>query len=179
MPKGKNGGGKGLERKVQKALLAIEAVIADLEGEDLEALTPDERQHSSGKLRDGEEEVMVSILDTIDAHPGLFASLAAHDHGKDDKVVETEPARSALARRALLAPLAKELGGLLTRVSDDMMANGEKAKDVTVPAYGIIKANAPMLPSLRKSAAPAIAFYQQTAKRKKALAKKVPAPVDG
>ncbi|MFT3774379.1 MAG: hypothetical protein QM820_54160 [Minicystis sp.] len=183
MPKanGKSGGGapntKALEKAVQKAILAVRTAKNALEGEDLESLTPDGRLYSSGKLREGEEVAMTAILDTVDEHPGLFASLAAHDHGKDDKVVETGPARGALARRALLAPLAKELEDLLTRVSDDMIGSGELAKDVTIPAYAIIKANVDMSPSVRKSAAPAIGFYAKTAKKK--APKKAPAAPTG
>ncbi|APR87536.1 hypothetical protein A7982_12885 [Minicystis rosea] len=171
MPKGnaKSGGSatatSALEKAVQKARSAVAAVMSELEAHDLESLTPDDRLHSSGRLRDGEGEAMLSILDTVDAHPGLFAALAPHDHGNDDNAVETAPARAALARRALLAPLAKDLDTLLTRVSDDMMSSGEKAKDVTVPAYGIIKASAAIAPALRKAAAPAIGFYAKAAKQ--------------
>lgn len=176
---GKPGGAKAsslkaLESAVQKARLAVGKVMDELVEHDLASLTPDDRAHSSGKLREGEDVAMTAILDTVDKHTGLFASLAPHDHGDDDKMVETGPARTALARRALLAPLAKELDGLLTRVSDDMLASGEKAKDVTVPAYAIIKANADISSELRKSAAPAIGFYAGQARR--ARSKKAPKP---
>ncbi|APR82198.1 Hypothetical protein A7982_07547 [Minicystis rosea] len=182
MPKGngKSGGDapamSALEKAVQKARAAVAAAVSELEKHDLESLTPDGRLHSSGKLREGEDEAMVSILDAVDAQPGVFAALAPHDHGQDAKVVETAPARTALARRALLAPLAKDLDALLTRVSDDMISSGEKAKDVTVPAYAIIKANADIAPALRKTAAPAIGFYAKAAKR---LPKKTPAAPKG
>jgi hypothetical protein len=181
MAKTKTGGKKAtaasaFEKAVHQALLAVRAAKEDLDGHGLESLTPDDRQHSTGKLRDGEDEAMVAVLDTVDKQPGLFAALAPHDHGKDDKKVETAPARAALARRALLAPLAKELDDLLTRVSDDMIASAETAKDVTVPAYAIIKANADISPELRKAAAPAIGFYTQAAKKKGRSKKTAAAP---
>jgi hypothetical protein len=156
-----------LEKAVEKATQGVRAARQALEGQDLESLTPDGRLHSAGKLREGEDLAMIGVLDTIDKFPGLFAALAPHDHGEDDQAVETGPSRAALARRALLAPLAKELADLLARVSDDMLACGEKAKDVTVPAYAIIKASAASSPALRASAAKAIGFYAAQAKRKK------------
>jgi hypothetical protein len=80
-----------LEKVVNKLIAGIRAGKRDLLAEGLVSLTPDARLHSSGKLRDGEEEVMTDVLDTIDQYPGVFIALAPHDHGKDDKVVETGP----------------------------------------------------------------------------------------
>jgi len=91
------------------------------------------------------------VLDTVDAHPEQFASLAPQDHGTDDRVVETGPARAALLRRSLLAALTGDLAALSLRVSDDVLASGELARDVTTPAYAIIRANAPINAALRKS----------------------------
>jgi len=184
MAKSKSGGKsppglKALEKAVHKATLAVRAATKDLDEQGLESLTPDERQHSTGKLRDQEEAALVAILDAIDVQPGLFAALAPHDHGKDDKVVETGPARAAIARRLILAPLLKEIGELLTRVSDDVMASGARAKEVTVPAYAIIKANAAMAPAVRKAAAPAIGFYASKAKKAAPRAKKAAKPPAG
>jgi hypothetical protein len=177
-----NGKGKGatadglkvLEAAVKKALAAVRASRAELDKHELASMTSDDRQHSAGKLRDGEEAAMIAVLDTVDAHPGQFASLAPHDHGKDDAVVETGPSRTALARRALLAPLATELDAFLTRVGDDMLVSAALAKDVTVPAYGIIRANAPLNAALRTSAAAAIDFHAGPARKRAAKAKKPP-----
>jgi hypothetical protein len=177
-----NGKGKGakadglkaLEATVKKALAAVRASRAELEEHALASMTSEDRQHSAGKLRDGEATAMISVLDTVDAHPGQFASLAPHDHGSDDAAVETGPARTALARRALLAPLAAELDALLTRVGDDMLVSAALAKDVTVPAYGIIRANAPFNRALRSSAAAALDFHAAPARKRKANAKKTP-----
>ncbi len=155
-----------LAEVVQRALSAMEVAEAELDAQELSAYTADERLHSSGKLREGEPDAMLCVLDTVDKHPGQFASLAPADHGKDDKLVETGPAREALARRALLAPLAAKLSSLATRVGDDVLASSALARDVTVPAYAIIKANAPINPALRKSASKALDFF--AAKRKKA-----------
>ena len=88
--------------------------------------------------------------------PAIFGALAARDHGSDDAVVETGPAREALARSVALAPLVRALSALLTRVSDGVLSSASLAKDVTVPAYGIIKANESLVPKLRQSAAVAL-----------------------
>ena len=157
---------KALGLAVAKARQLVAAVQAALEAFELAAYTSEERAHSAGKLRDGEELALEGILDTVDAHPEHFISLAPHDHGTDDRKVETEPARNALARRALLVPLQIELAALTQRVSDDVMSSGAFTRDVTTPAYAIIKANAPLNPALRKSAAGSLNFYVKQAQPK-------------
>ncbi|MEP7123735.1 MAG: hypothetical protein ABJE95_22595 [Byssovorax sp.] len=157
---------KSLALAVEKARAAVRAAEAALEAYELAAYTSEERAHSAGKLRDGEEVVLEGILDTVDAHPEQFASLAPHDHGTDDRKVETGPAREALARRSLLVPLAQELVALTQRVSDDVLSSGAFARDVTTPAYAIIKANEPINPALRKSASVPLNFYAKQAQKK-------------
>ena len=58
-----------------------------------------------------------------------------------------------------LAPLVRALSALLTRVSDGVLSSASLAKDVTGPAYGIIKANEALVPELRQSAAAALNFH--------------------
>jgi hypothetical protein len=157
---------KALALAVAKAREGVGAAEAALEAFELAAYTSEERAHSAGKLRDGEDLALEGILDTVDAHPEHFISLAPHDHGTDNRKVETEPARNALARRALLVPLQVELVALMQRVSDDVMSSGAFARDVTTPAYAIIKANAPINPALRKSAAGSLNFYVKQAQPK-------------
>ena len=157
---------KSLALAVAKAREAVHAAEAALEAYELAAYTSEERAHSAGKLRDGEELALEGILDTVDAHPEQFTSLAPHDHGTDDSKVETGPARTALARRGLLIPLQAELVALTQRVSDDVMSSGALTRDVTTPAYAIIKANAPINAALRKSASGSLNFYVKQAQKK-------------
>jgi hypothetical protein len=164
--KGKDSLLKSLALAVEKARAALRAAEAALEAYDLAAYTSEERAHSAGKLRDGEDLALEGILDTVDAHPEHFASLAPHDHGTDNRKVETGPARAALTRRGLLVPLAAELVAFTQRVSDDVMSSGALARDVTTPAYAIIKANAPINPALRKSASSSLNFYVKQAQQK-------------
>jgi hypothetical protein len=163
---GKDAPLKKLALAVEKARAAVRAAVAALEAHELAASTSEERAHSAGKLRDGEDLALEGILDTVDAHPEHFVSLAPHDHGTDALKVETGPARAALARRTLLLPLAAELSALAQRVSDDVMASGALARDVTTPAYAIIRANAPINPALRKSASASLNFYVKQAQKK-------------
>ena len=174
MPKSKTQGtpsegqvSPALVKSVSGGIANIKALREDLEGHDLASKTQEERLYSTGKLREGEAEVQAVVLDTMDKFPGLFASLAARDHGQDDKVLETGPARAALARIALLKPLQAELEVLLARVSDDVLECAELVKDVTGPGYAIIKANEAVAPEVRKSAAGAITYYANLSRRKK------------
>jgi hypothetical protein len=164
--RGKDTAMKRLVAAVEKARAALRVAEKALEAFDLAQLTSDERAHSSGKLRDGEGDVLEVVLDTVDAHPEQFASLAPHDHGTDERVVETGPARAALTRRNLLAPLGADLAALSQRVSDDVLASGALARDVTTPAYAIIRANAPLNAALRKSAARPLSYYVKQAQKK-------------
>jgi hypothetical protein len=179
MPKSKttstsvaNQASKALTKSVSAAIASIKAAREDLEGQGLASKTQEERLYSNGKLREGEAEVMTVVLDTMDRFPGIFASLAARDHGEDDKVLETGPARAALARMALLKPLQAELEALLTRVSDDILECAELVKDVTSPGYAIIKANEAVAPEVRKASAPAITYYANLSRRRRKPAEK-------
>lgn len=166
--KKKSSSGNGVDAAVQKARAAIEAANEALAAVGLARLTVEERQVSSGRLREGEPRALATILDTVDAHPELFVSLADRDGGKDPDVLETAPARAALARVAALASLEEDLDALLTAVSDDRLASAAFVKSVTVPAYGIAKANAPVNPKLRKSIAGALDFYGKGARTRAA-----------
>ena len=170
---------KALAAAVAKAHAAVKEAEAALEAFNLASYTSDERAHSPGKLRDEEDGALECILDTVDAHPEHFISLAPHDHGVDDSKVETDPARAALTRRGLLVSLQAELVALTQRVSDDVLASGAFTRDVTTPAYAIIKANAPINAALRKSAAKALNFYTKQAQPKgpKKAAKQPPPKV--
>ena len=77
--KKKSSKGNGVDAAVQKARAAIEAANEALAAVGLARLTVEERQVSSGRLREGEPRALATILDTVDAHPELFVSLADRD----------------------------------------------------------------------------------------------------
>lgn len=159
--------GSGIEAAVATARDALKVAKAALAKVNLAKLTAEERKFSPGRLRDGESDVMVVLLDTIDEHAPTFHSLADRDGGVDPAALETGPSREALQRRALLAPLATELEELLTSVNDDVLVSAATAKVLTVPAYAIAKANAPVNAKLRKSVSSALDFYAKLSRRKK------------
>lgn len=165
--KARDMGGDAVDGAVREALTALATAKAALAGVGLARLTAEERKVSAGRLREGEPDTLETILNTVDEHPALFASLADRDGGKDPSALETGPARAALARFAKLEKLEKEIEELLVSVSDDRLAAASFVKSVTVPAYGIAKANAPVSAKLRKSIAGALDFYGKLARTRK------------
>ena len=151
-------------REVQQLLSQVEQKLDTL---DLARLTTDERTASGGKLRDGEDVILDELLATIDASPATFAAIASVDHGTDDARVETEPTRQALARRRALAPLAETLTRLARRVDDDVLVQAERVREVTTPAYAILKANAAVDAKLRKRGARVFDYHATQARPKK------------
>jgi hypothetical protein len=151
-------------REVLDRIQQIEALLENLE---LARLTAEERVSSNGRLRDGEEEALETLLDAMDAFPGPFAVLADKDRGDDAAALETSPTRQALARRQALAPVAASLARITRRVEDDLLVQGERIREVTAPAYAILKANAVVEPKLRKQAAKVFDFYAKLVRSKK------------
>ena len=131
-------------------------------------LTAAQRQTSNGKLRDGEAPVMTNILDTVDAFPGMFISIADKDGGIDDAKVETDSAREHIALWSALSPVSTAIDEIQTEVADKLLYAASQAKEVTVPAYAIIRANAPANAKLAKMAKPSTTFYGQPAKQRAA-----------
>src|SRR5581483_9164572 len=109
-----------LAKRVKRFEQFLSSAERELEG--LVELTTEARVHSNGRLRDGEPAAMRAILDAADTHPSYFESLAASDHGSDDRVFETQPARDDLARRDLLVEPAGRVAALAERFSDSLLA---------------------------------------------------------
>lgn len=140
-------------------------------------MTPDARQASIGKLREGEPEVMIGIFDAVDAHPQHFASLAAKDRGEDDQVVETGPSRDDLARREALGPLAIALVEFGQEVGDTMMRAAEGARSFSIASYELGRVNATHDAKLRDALGAAMSYYGAPA-RKAARSRKKAAKAD-
>jgi hypothetical protein len=122
-------------------------------------MTSPQRQHSNGKLRDGEAEVQVGLLDMMDAFPGYFMALAGKDGGKDPKVLETGPARDDLRRAAILLPLQQSLETLAEQVTDTRLRAIEHVRALTIPGYAIGLANEEHDDALQSAIAGAKQFY--------------------
>jgi hypothetical protein len=187
----------GVRARDQKSLEPINnAAIADVRGrvdvaviligEAMAALGPlvefddEERRHSNGRLKNGEDVAVTSVLDAADAFPTLFVALASKDRGKDDTVFESEPTRDALARRIQIARLASALEPLAQGLSDTMLSLGEDVREVAVPVYAIARVAAAINPALRAKLKAATAFYTAiSARGLKTKKNKKPAPPAG
>jgi hypothetical protein len=135
------------------------------------ALSTADRQASSGKFRDGEAAVLVKVLDVVDAHPELFSVLAAHDGGTNPGVVETAHVREAIERK-IAADRAVAAAELLAKaLRDYALVTGEEIREVTSPAYAIIKINASIDASLRDAASEPITYYRDSSRTKSSKAK--------
>jgi hypothetical protein len=130
------------------------------------ALSKDDRQASSGKFRFGEAAVLEKVLDLVDARPALFSVLASRDGGANPNVVETTAARDALARKVAAdeAVAAAEL--YVKALRDYALVAGEEVRELTAPAYAIIRTNAKVDAELRDAAAVPMAFYRDASRAK-------------
>lgn len=160
--------------QVQKVATGLQSIVAQIAALGLPSLTAEERATASGRLRGGEDVALVAILDTMDAFPAVFQSLAAKDFGTDDTAVETAPSRTALAQGEALQPLVATAQQIAQSLSDAVLAQFTQVKEVTVPAYAIGKASAANDAAVRKVLAPAIDFYGAQS-RKRTIDKKVKA----
>ncbi len=116
-------------------------------------MTKEERKTSSGRVSKVELPILVKILDVIDAHAEVFSSLAAKDHGKDPKKVETDVARHAIELLEELVPLVEELQEAARQASDLALRLGEIVRNLTTPGYAIGNANASVNEALRSDIA--------------------------
>jgi hypothetical protein len=149
----------GFATTVSTAMAQLSSARTTLASLGLAALTPAQRQDTNGKLRVGEAQAMTTVLDAMDAYPQLVSSLAD---------VDTATARADLALWSALTPVLAEIDAIQTEVSDALIESASAAKDVTVPAYAILRANAPANAALAKKLAPALTFYGHPAKQRAA-----------
>jgi hypothetical protein len=160
-------------RNAALALKLLRQVHALLPG--MEVIDKDERLHSNGRIKDGEPAVMRSVLDTVDEHPRYFEALAPIDNGKDDRRVETGPARADLERREHLAAIGRAVDELSIKLGDTLLVLGESVRDVVSPAYRIGRTAAEVNPEIRRALGTAITFYsaasREQAREKKKAAK--------
>jgi hypothetical protein len=140
--------------KAREGLAAIRALLPDLR-----RLNPEARKTSIGRLRDGEDAIIESVLDMVDESPAVFQSLASRDNGVDPAAVETAPSRDDLAQRAALQPFADDLVLLAEDVSDTLLDLGARPRTFSIAAYAIGQANAPHDARVKRGLARAERFY--------------------
>jgi hypothetical protein len=154
-----------LEQRVSKALDHLRQIEELLPG--LIELGVAGRKHAIGRLRDGEDEALLSVFDAAEAHPSRFQALA--DDG--DTGFETVHARAALARRALLGKVASPMSEIERRLSDTQLALGSRAREIGIAAYVVGRLNAQADPALAGAMDPAIAFFTAPPRAKKKRAR--------
>ena len=152
-----------LRANAAKAAALIQQARALLPG--LFLLTDEDRRHSDGRLRDGEDKALLAVLDVADARPESFKVLADKDSGRDPKTFETALLRERLERRAALADLAAELAPFAQELGDTLLVLGSFARMPTLAAYGIAKPLAQYDAEVRTKLAPALSFYGNLAQR--------------
>jgi len=146
-----------LETAVASAMALLDEMETQLAG--LVQYSTDERVHTTGKLRDGESAALTNIVSTVAQFPGLFDSLSDKDGGGDDATLETDPTSAMLERLGTLKPLAEGVAQFAQKLTDTALSMGASVRELTTPAYGIIRANAPINPKLSAASAPARTFY--------------------
>jgi hypothetical protein len=137
-----------LKKAIADALGHLEKAIDALPF--LLSLTSAERQHTNGKMRDGEPEALRAVLETVVQDPASFHAL---------KLNPTTLAE-LLERRDLLAPLAERAAYLADDLTDTLLHLGEAVKAPALSAYHVAAALAPHDPAIAATLQPARQFYQ-------------------
>jgi len=172
-----SGGGALLDAAVtelQKALAGVTKAFDQVEQltSRLPQLTPQERTTSLGRLRDGEADAIVALCNVMDGFPMHFVAIADQDAGNDDGAVETRPTRDNIARREALVPLVSRAQEIADRLSDAVLVLGDRARQVSVPAYRIASTAAQVDKKIRTALSPVTTHYGAGARKAKATLKR-------
>ncbi len=159
---------------LEKALVLVAKAFDQVEvlTSKLPQLTPQERATSLGRLREGEAEAIVALCDVMDGFPMHFVAIADQDHGDDDAVIETEPTRSNIARREALVPFVARAQEMADRISDAVLVLGDRARQVSIPAYRIGTTAAKTDRKIRTALSPVTTHYGAGARKAKATIKR-------
>ena len=122
-------------------------------------LTPDQRLHSSGKLRAGEAEALIAALDVAKAYPASFVSLATMDNGVDPSTFEADLVANRLRNAAALEPLVATMDDITHKLSDCMLALNDEARGPAKDVYALAKALAHSIPAVESMIASTVAYY--------------------
>jgi len=152
---------------VQKAFDAVEQLTSKLP-----QLTPQERATSLGRLRDKEADAILALCGVMDAFPMHFVAIADQDQGEDDSAIETKPTRDNIARREALLPFVSRAQEIADRISDAVLVLGDRARQVSVPAYRIASTAAITDKKIRTALSPVTTHYGAGARKAKATLKR-------
>ena len=155
---------------VSQATATVAQLQQNLPG--LVTLPEAERKVTGGRLRDGEAQALLTVLNECDARPDLIGSLADMDNGVDPTKFETGLLRSRIELAMALGPLSASLTQLASNLDDTVLYLNDLAKPPTLEAYAILKAVAKTDLSVKTAIAPAVDFYATIAKTAAATRKK-------
>jgi hypothetical protein len=148
-----------LEQRVTEAKALFQQIEGLLPG--LVELTALDRRHSSGRFREGEAQVLETVLDLADERPALFQTLANSDHGDDPNTFEVAALRGRLRRAQLLSSLLTDAESAMEGISDTVLYLGDRTRPVLLAAYEIAKPHARHDTAIRTSLARLIDFYSR------------------
>jgi hypothetical protein len=151
-----------LRRRVglaQELLAQIYALLPHLR-----RFNEEERRHSQGRLREGEEEMLGAIADVIAYAPQYFVSLADEDEGHDPDQLEVDLVRDRLERRTLITGISKALRPLNEGLADEALYLGGLVRPVLLAAYRIAKPISKTDVGMANRLARVIDFYSEPAR---------------
>ncbi len=155
---------------INRAVTALAQILALLPG--LVTLPEAERKVIGGRLRDGEAQAFLTVLDECDARPELVVSLADLDNGVDPTTFETALIRSRIELSMALTPLSATISQLASNVNDTVLYLNDLTKQPILEAYAIFKAVAKTDLSVKTAITPALDYYANIAKAGMATRKK-------
>lgn len=135
-------------------------------------LTDDERRSGTGKLLDGEADVLAQVAAVAADHPSLVVGLAAKDGGTNPHVFEADALRAHLAvhvtARDASRAIAREADALYSLLSDLSLYHGAQARGPILAAYKVLSAVADHDPNLAHALRQARAFFDRPARARTA-----------
>jgi hypothetical protein len=127
----------------------------------LPSLTPDERQHTSGKLKADEKKALDAVLKGVKLRPALFKDI-------ERKLGLTAgESELDLASLGVLGSIVTDLQGITQHAQDAVLFAAARVKRFTAPVYAEEKRRADSDDGLKGTVAPAISFYGEAAAQKK------------
>lgn len=129
-----------IEELRQRAVRA-KALINELQHlfPDRRRYTEDQRRSSQGRLREGEAEMLGTVIDVVEYAPHYFASLADQDEGQDPHRLESSLLRDRLERRVIMGEIADALEPVARDLGDTAFYYGDLVRPVILSAYRIAK----------------------------------------
>jgi len=148
------------EKKIAELVAEIRALLPGLV-----SLTTDDRIHSTGKLRTGEDVALTAIVETIAADESPYKALADKDAGHDPNVFETKLLGARLGHLKVMHSIATLVGKLSDDVSDTALHIGEQVRPPLLLAYSIARPLAQASDRIKTLLQPALDFYAAIARQ--------------